>query len=110
MQSPIRTLLDRVQGKAPAGARRAGGWSAFRRQFMQMRPICEVCGRKRGLEAHHVIPFHVAPDLELEIHNLVALCRRCHLLIGHLGGWSRVNLDVLADVTALRFKIDQARE
>jgi hypothetical protein len=43
------------------------------------------------------VPFHVAPELELEDNNLIALCRRCHLFVGHLGSWSRVNVSVLAD-------------
>ena len=79
---PIRRVLDRVTGKAPAGAKRASGWPRFRRSYMVDHPECAVCGRKRGLEAHHVVPFHVAPDLELDPSNLISLCRRCHLLVG----------------------------
>jgi hypothetical protein len=70
---------------------------------------CEVCGRERTLEAHHIVPFHVAPDLELDEANLVALCRRCHLLIGHCGGWARVNPSVRSDVAQWRVKVRVAR-
>jgi hypothetical protein len=70
---------------------------------------CEICGRERTLEAHHVVPFHVAPDLELVEENLVALCRRCHLLIGHCGGWARVNPSIKIDVVWLAAKINTAK-
>ena len=83
MQSAIRTLLDRVQGKAEKGQKRSSSWSKVRREFME-NAACESCmrGSKRHmLEAHHIVPFHVAPDLELDPDNLICLCRRCHLLI-----------------------------
>lgn len=39
------------------------------------------------LNVHHKVPFHIAPELELEESNLITLCmsedRHCHLLIGH---------------------------
>ena len=89
MLSPIRHLTDRLQGKAPKGAKRASGWARFRREHLGT--SCEACGRSWSLEAHHIVPFHLAPDLELEPDNLLTLCRRCHLLIGHLAAWARFN-------------------
>ena len=73
---------------------------------MQTIQRCEICNRKRGLEAHHVVPFHVAPDLELNVDNLIALCRRCHLFVGHLGAWRRVNVSVWSDAKYWRFRME----
>jgi len=101
----IKTLTDRIQGKAPKGAKRSSGWSSFRRTFMDRNPECAVCSRKKGLEAHHVIPFHLAPDLELSDENLLALCRRCHLFVGHVGAWARFNPVVKVDAVAWRMKM-----
>jgi hypothetical protein len=70
---------------------------------------CEICERKKGLEAHHIVPFHVAPDLELNTDNLISLCRRCHLFVGHLGSWRSVNLSVLSDAKYWRFRIEEAK-
>ena len=66
---------------------------------------CAVCSRKRTLEVHHIIPFHVAPDLELNPSNLMALCRRCHLFVGHLGNWRRFNMAVQSDAVHWHVKM-----
>ena len=104
--SAIRTLVDRIQGKAPPGAKRSSSWSATRKRFMRSVDRCAVCPRTRGLEAHHVIPFHIAPDLELEPENLIALCRRCHLFVGHLCAWARFNPSVRSEARYWRFRLD----
>jgi hypothetical protein len=64
-----------------------------------MNPSCEACGSKKKLEVHHLIPFHLAPDLELDPSNLMTLCdgggkygmKSCHLFFGHGGAWQRFN-------------------
>tara|TARA_R110000824_G_scaffold86938_3_gene214690 strand:- start:312 stop:515 length:204 start_codon:yes stop_codon:yes gene_type:complete len=56
------------------------------------------------LTAHHKVPFSLAPLLECDESNLVALCEakrfgiNCHLLLGHLGNWQRFNPSVDANV------------
>lgn len=98
-----RDMADRLDGKAPSGARRSGRWRTVRDDFLRGK-CCAVCGGKKYLVAHHIIPFHLAPDLELVESNLIALCERkkyginCHLLLGHVGNFKRVNVNVLADV------------
>jgi 5-methylcytosine-specific restriction endonuclease McrA len=105
--NPLQTLTDRLQGKAPPGAKRSPRWRKVRKRVLAGANGCSVCSRKRGIEAHHIIPFHLAPDLELDPKNLIALCRRCHLFVGHLGAWSRTNLTVRTDAAFWRLKIDQ---
>lgn len=98
-----RDLADRIEGKAPPGARRSSNWRTVRNDFLRGKS-CVVCGGRRSLVAHHKIPFHLAPDLELVESNLIPLCEakrygiNCHQLLGHLGAWSRVNPNVMADV------------
>ncbi|GCE29115.1 hypothetical protein KDA_45990 [Dictyobacter alpinus] len=50
---------------------------------------------------HHIKPFHLYPELELDPGNLITLCeikgRTHHLLIGHLDDWQSYNLRVRAD-------------
>lgn len=96
-----RDLADRLEGKAPPDARRSAKWRKVRDDFLKDK-CCAVCGGKKNLIAHHMIPFHIAPDLELDESNLLALCEatyswNCHLLFGHLGNWQRTNMNVLAD-------------
>jgi len=56
-----------------------------------------VCGGKEKLEVHHLQPFHIKPDLELDPNNLITLCEsknhgiNCHLFIGHLGNYKSIN-------------------
>lgn len=98
-----RDLADRLEGKAPPGAARSPKWRKTRDGFIVGKQ-CAVCGGWKFLVAHHVIPFHLAPDLELDPANLIVLCEakrygiNCHLLLGHLGNWQRPNPQVLADV------------
>ena len=99
-------LLDRVQGKAPKGARRSSAWRNVRADYLAEHPACELCGdERRRVEVHHVIPFHVAPDLELDHENLISLCngaRGCHLLFGHLRNYQSTNLSVREDAMVWR--------
>lgn len=101
----MKVIADRIQGKAPKGARRSKDWPAIRRQHLAEHPACAVCESTRKVEVHHLVPFHLAPDLELEPTNLLTLCENkryginCHLLIGHVGNYRRVN--VVAELDAI---------
>jgi hypothetical protein len=96
-------LFDVLLGKAPSYANRSSKWPAVRKAFLKQNPFCLVCGGTSKLEAHHIVPFHLAPELELVESNLVALCEskkhgvNCHLFFGHLGDYSKINSDVKID-------------
>lgn len=97
-------LVDRAKGKVPAGARRSSKWPTIRRAFLMLQPTCQLCGGSDKLEVHHIIPFHMAPELELEFGNLVTLCERkkygvnCHQFFGHLGDYRRFNSTIRQDL------------
>lgn len=40
---------------------------------------CELCGSRRGLEAHHIIPLCVGGNDSDE--NLLCVCQRCHAIL-----------------------------
>lgn len=64
---------------------RSGQWPRVRRAHLKREPACVACGRADDLEVHHVVPYHLAPDRELDPDNLVTLCASpCHLVFGHL--------------------------
>lgn len=112
---PIRRLRDRIQGKAPAGARRSSRWPELRRLHLKTHPRCAACGGTAKVEVHHKIPFHVRPDLELDPTNFVTLCEakrygvNCHLAWGHSGDYKAVNVDVEADAARWAAKLDARR-
>lgn len=44
---------------------------------------CELCGSKRGLEVHHIIPMCTDIDgVDLnDDENLIVVCRKCHAFL-----------------------------
>lgn len=83
---------------APHYARdRSPKWNDVRNKFLKQNATCALCGDNSNLEVHHVKPFHLYPELELEPSNLISLCRPHHLLAGHLMNWSSFNPKVRED-------------
>ena len=107
----IRELLDRIEGKAPKGAKRSSKWRKVRKVHLKVNPTCAICESKKRVEVHHIIPFHLAQDQELEPDNLVSLCQNkkygihCHLLVGHLGNYKRINLNCKLDIITWHIKL-----
>lgn len=42
--------------------------------------ICSKCGTKKKLEAHHIYPKSIYPNLAFRLDNGVTLCKFCHRL------------------------------
>ena len=99
-------IVDVILGKT-TGRKRSSEWRYVRRDYLKRNPTCACCGGDKKLEVHHIVPFHVAPALELEPDNLMTLCRmkkygiHCHLFVGHKGNYQDVNTK--SGVTAVQF-------
>ena len=86
-------------------ATRSNGWAKVRAAHLEKFPACECCGKTVKylktfrLQVHHKIPFHVAPQLELDPRNLITLCSSpcCHFNVGHLQNWKSYNSAVVYD-------------
>lgn len=76
---------------------RDGRWPSLRRRWLADHPLCAACGCDRDVTAHHVDPVSWYPDRELDETNLLTLCDRCHLFVGHLGNWSSYNPEARRD-------------
>lgn len=111
MPKIITRLLDAAQGKAPLSAARSPRWPTVRKQHLAQHSSCAVCAGTAKLEVHHIRPFHLHPELELDPSNLVTLCEagkggaNCHLLFGHLGNYKSFNTSVLSDAFTWHSKI-----
>lgn len=70
---------------------RSPEWSATRKEHLKSHPRCAVCGKRKGVEVHHIKPFHLFRCLELDPLNLKTLCRRHHFVVGHLEYWKSYN-------------------
>ena len=88
-------------------ASRSPAWAELARRTVEDRPACQCCRAITDLQVHHVLPVHVRPDLELDQTNLLVLCRRCHLFVGHLGDWSSWNVLAVSDASKMRKRIDE---
>lgn len=77
---------------------RSSKWPSVRREHLLKEPKCQWCGAVSALEVHHVVPFHICPEKELDASNLITLCESsgsgCHLKRGHLGRWKSFNPDI----------------
>ena len=83
------------------GTPRDPQWDAVRDRHVSQHPVCRCCGRRENLQVHHVKPYHLFPELELDPANLLTLCVggpvNCHYLAGHGGaGWHRYTPDPIA--------------
>lgn len=102
----LKQVKDVFEGKAPKGHKRSSRWPAVRKHHLAQNPTCVVCGDVSKLEVHHIVPFHVQPELELEPTNLITMCEStsygvvCHLYYGHLGNYKNINPNVVEDAAA----------
>lgn len=92
---PDRQLLLAIMSAKPRSSR----WSTVRDAFVKAHPACAACGSKDNLNVHHIRPYHVYPELELDRSNLIVLCEgpvvNCHFLFGHMRNWKSWNPNVV---------------
>lgn len=88
----LRLLFGTTFGQA-----RDSGWRKLRNQHIRAHPRCAVCETTAKVEAHHIVPVHVDPSLEMDFTNLITLCRPHHFTFGHLCDWRAHNPTVRED-------------
>jgi hypothetical protein len=77
---------------------RSWKWKDVRKKHLKIQPSCQACGRLDNLEVHHIEPFQLKPEKELDPNNLITLCSKsCHLTFGHLMDYKSWNTDVVND-------------
>ena len=55
------------------GAKRSSKWGSLEKKILSEHPVCEVCGTNKHLQVHHIKPFHLYPELELDENNLIVV-------------------------------------
>ena len=70
------------------GVARSGMWPCVEKHARERDGKCMYCGATEHLQVHHLLPFHIHPELELNPDNLITLCMvpgvECHYHHGHL--------------------------
>ncbi len=85
------------------GGVRSPEWPALSKRFRAEHPRCAACGTLKGIQVHHIVPFHTDPAQELNESNLISLCKgRCHLKIGHGGSYQFFNPQAREDAALAR--------
>lgn len=88
---------------------RSNDWKKLRKEHLIKNPNCAVCGSKKNVVPHHIIPIKEDPAKELDPENLITLCENktfnCHLFFGHLKNWNKYNINVVSDAEFWRKKI-----
>src|SRR5258708_4754189 len=57
------------------GKKRSSEWPRVEKEHRLHEPACVACGYQGpGIQVHHVRPFHLHPNLELDPRNLITLC------------------------------------
>ena len=88
---------------------RSPQWSMVRRLHLEANGFCAACGGTKELEVHHIRPYHLFPELELAVANLITLCndegRSCHYCFGHCFDWHSYNETVIHDAALWLYKV-----
>lgn len=81
------------------GGKRSPEWHKVEQAHLLKYPDCYACGSNKHVQVHHMKPFHLHPELELDPDNLISLCmdNDCHLYIGHGDDFKAYNPNVLED-------------
>lgn len=97
----VTHLIRHATRKLHEATKRSPHWAKVEKQHLSVQPTCAACGSSIRLNVHHIRPFHLHPELELDPNNLITLCmeidRHCHILIGHGDDFKAYNPQVVED-------------
>lgn len=99
-----------VENAKTGGESRSPQWPTVRRKFLEGK-VCAACGGTEQLEAHHLVPFSVDRNRELNPENLLALCehpaRLCHFRVGHRYRWASYSRHATEDAELDRKRLEE---
>lgn len=87
---------------------RSEKWPSIEKDIINKYKCCAACGSIQHLQVHHIQPFHLHPELELQESNLIILCmseNECHLRIGHGDLFRAYNPLLMKDINDLRLQL-----
>lgn len=89
-------VRDECDGYAGLGDGKRGGGvkrtqSALMRELLSENEKCELCGSKRSLEVHHIIPIVCGGEESAD--NMIVICSKCHALLTPKGLLTRIGLN-----------------
>ena len=100
----LPSFVLRNPSYATKNARRLSSVKRTMRQYLEDHPACELTGRTKNLQVHHLVPVSVAPDLAGDYDNLITLAKPVHFWIAHGGNWKNymTNIRELVDLAEIQ--------
>ena len=94
-----KNLTKSLSRDTITGGKRSSKWPGVEHAHLKQFPTCAACGSAKHVQVHHMRPFHLHPELELDPNNLISLCmdNDCHIYIGHGDDFKAYNPNVKED-------------
>ena len=86
-------------------------WKSMSYQMRKEHEICQLCGKNKSTEVHHIFPFmHQFEDVREEVFldkdNLICLCTDCHHQV-HANNYGNLGIPERMKIEKLRNQISQ---
>ena len=86
-------------------------WKSMSYQMRKEHEICQLCGKNKSTEVHHIFPFmHQFEDVREEVFldkdNLICLCSDCHHQV-HAKNYGNLGIPERMKIEKLRNQISQ---
>lgn len=88
-------------------------WKTMSQELRKEHEICQLCGKRKSEEVHHIFPFmHQFEDIREEVFldkdNLICLCSDCHHQVhaknyGNLGMPERIKIEQLRNQISRKY-------
>lgn len=87
------------------------GWKSISQRLRKEHEICQLCGKNKSTEVHHIFPFmHQFEDVREEVFldkdNLICLCSDCHHQV-HAKNYGNLGIPERMKIESLRNQISQ---
>lgn len=88
------------------------GWKSMSNELRKKHQICQLCGKNKSTEVHHIFPFmHQFEDVREEVFldkdNLICLCTDCHHQV-HAKNYGNLGIPERMKIEKLRNQISQS--
>lgn len=86
-------------------------WKSMSQELRKENEICQLCGKRKSEEVHHIFPFmHQFEDIREEVFfdkdNLICLCEDCHHQV-HAKNYGTLGIPERTKIENLRSQISQ---
>lgn len=86
-------------------------WKSMSQELRKEHEICQLCGKRKSEEVHHIFPFmHQFEDIREEVFfdkdNLICLCKDCHHQV-HAKNYGNLGIPERMKIESLRNQISQ---